>query len=177
MISIPHLNDPDLKKLIQIIDPSLKPVYIPVEPETFAKENECFPAVQEKIKRCGGSQMLGWQIWQSDFLIEAESHAIWKSLDEKMVDVTPKYIPLNENLRLPISQIVFLQDSKKEYDGKQVDNIRLNTTNNPVVDDFIKLAQSEFKILNKGERALKYEINLSVEESRELKKLQIYFFR
>ncbi|MDD2758321.1 MAG: hypothetical protein PHD72_03035 [Patescibacteria group bacterium] len=167
-----------MNKLIRIIDPSLKPIYVPVESEPFAIMNNCFPNVQEKIKRQGGAQILGWQIWQSDFLIEAEFHAIWESPNGDLIDITPKFLPIKDGLEIPISQILFLRDPKRIYDGTQVDNIRLNITRNPLIDDYIALLQAKFMILNKGKRAHKYKIHPNSLSTKERDKLtMIQFFQ
>jgi hypothetical protein len=119
---IPPEIDDDVKKLILVVCPNSNPIYLPVEPENYAQANECFSAVAEKIKREGGSQILGWQIWKSSIIIEAEFHAIWKSPQEKLKDITPKL--------LPASKILFLPDPKANYTGAQVNNIYINISGN-----------------------------------------------
>ena len=118
---------------------------------------ECFPAVAEKIKRDGGSQVIGWQIWKSAILIEAEFHAVWKSSEGVLTDITPKQIPN--------SRILFLPDPKAEYIGAQTDNVRINISGNPIVDDFIEIAKAQFRILNKGNRAMERKVTLSGKEA------------
>lgn len=171
MISIPQLDDPQLKKLIRLVNPSSKPIYVAVRPEVFAIKNECFPAVKEKIKRDGGSQMIGWQVWKSDILIEAEFHAVWKSPNGNLVDITPKTILISN---IVFSNIVFLPDLKMKYTGAQVDNIRLNITGNSLVDDFIEISKAKFRLFNKGDRTFENEIGLSYEECELLKKSEIF---
>lgn len=160
---VPQLNDKHLKELIKIIGLMSDPYYVPVKIECFAKVNECFSAVDEKIKRDGGSKLFGWQIWKLNFLMEAEFHAIWKSDDGDLLDITPKIIS--------VDKIAFLPDFNTKYTGAQVDNIRLNMTNNSIVDDFINIAQAEFKILNRGDRAFEYEIGSNSFSNDELKTL------
>ncbi|MFA5360065.1 MAG: SEC-C domain-containing protein [Patescibacteria group bacterium] len=179
MTTIPLLNDPELIKLIQLMDSSLKPISVPVEPEKYAEESECLPAVKEKIEKDGGSQILGWQVWKSDFWIEAEFHSVWKSPEGKLIDITPKLIFVLPNFSIPVSLITFLPDSKIKYIGAQIDNIRLNITNNEVVDDIIEIFKSEFKLLNRGERALEYTVELKDEDAdllREIKIIQLNLY-
>lgn len=166
MIISPKEIDSDVKKLISIVCPGSKPIYLKVQPENYSEINECFPAVQEKIRRDGGFWVLGWQIWKSEVLIEAEFHAVWKSPDGVLIDITPK--------QLPISDILFLPDQKAKYDGSQVDNIRLNISGNRLVDDFIEIAKAIFKLENEGERAFQYEVGFTGRESQIYQKLNVY---
>lgn len=141
-----------------MIVPGEIPVYINVIPESYAEINECFPSVEKKIRLSGGSMVLGWQIWRSPFLIEAEFHAVWKSPADELIDITPK--------GMPISKILFLPTPGTEYNGIQKDNIRQGLEKNELVDHFIALAQAEYRIKNRGERAHQYgEILLSDEEA------------
>lgn len=149
--------DNDVTKLISVICPNSVPIYLTVEPERYVQVKQCFPAVAEKIRRDGGSQVLGWQIWKSDILVEAEFHAVWKPPEGTLRDITPK--------QLPISRILFLPDPKATYDGCQVDNIRMNISGNRLVDDFITIAKIVFAIENRGERARQHEFTLSNKEA------------
>lgn len=81
--------DDDVKKLISTVCPDSRPIYLPVEPESYAQVNECFPAVAEKIKRDGGSRVIGWQIWKTNIIVEAEFHALWESPQGELKDITP----------------------------------------------------------------------------------------
>jgi hypothetical protein len=167
MITVPSLNDPDLAKLIQLINSGIKPIKVDVVPEEYSVENECFPNVQEKIKRDGGKQIIGWQAWKTKIIIEAEFHAIWESKNGTLVDVTPKKIPIAQGLFFPTSLKTFLPDPQRKYEGYQVDNVRLNITDNLIVDDFIKMAKTEFSFLNQDNRKFQYKIVLNKEEQGE----------
>ena len=167
MIQVPEIADEHVKELTMIICPESKPIYVNVEPESFAEVNECFPAIEKKIERDDGSRVLGWQIWKTKILIDAEFHAIWKSTVGELIDITPKQILFQK--------ILFLPDSKAKYDGVQVDNIRLNISGNRLVDDFIEIAKAIYRMENKGERAFQYEVSFSGSESQiyqNLKKIQ-----
>lgn len=160
MSIVPQLNDPDLIKLTKLINSDVKPIEVVINPEKYSIVNECFPNVKEKIKRDGGQEIIGWQIWKTNILIKAEFHAIWKSQNGDFVDITPKQIP--------ISSILFIPDPQRKYEGCQVDNIRLNIIDNPIVDDFIKISNIEFDFLNKGDRKFQHgSIILSGKEKRE----------
>ena len=141
----PKTIDADVLKLIKLVNKKTEPIFISVIPEKHALPSECFPTVKEKIKINGGKMIIGWQVWKTDFLVEAEFHAIWESTDGSLVDITPKQVP--------VDKILFLPDDESKYTGKQVDNIRLNITKNPLVDDFIELAKLKFRITNCGKLA------------------------
>jgi len=158
MNRVPQTIDDNVKRLINKIKTTEKPIYLDVMPEPYAEINECFPAVTQKIEKEGGSVQLGWQIWQiPNVIIEAEFHAVWKSRDGILTDITPK----SEN----ILRILFIPDSKAEYDGAQRNNIRVNISGNRLVDDFIRICDTIYKLNNRGERAYQNKICLSKEES------------
>lgn len=160
----PDSIDGDVKKLIKLLGTNTTPVYLDVTPESYSQVVECFPAIEEKIRRDGGSQELGWQIWKTEILVEAEFHAVWKSHDGELRDITPKQIS--------IPRILFLPDPRAKYIGAQVDNIRLNITQNRLVDDFIKISKAIFRIENKESRAFEYELRLSGQEAQIYKVLK-----
>lgn len=122
------------------------PVQVPHEPLPDKPLLECFSIVPEHVAAHGGKQLIGWAIWETPgVFIEAEFHAVWQNPDGALLDLTPRPVPL--------SNILFLPDSSREYAGRQVDNIR-----QPLVDDidvtrFLYLFTRRFEILNKGDLA------------------------
>lgn len=152
----PDLHDEKVQKLLRKINSKFQPIYLSVTAEPYALINECFPNVEKKISKDGGGIVYGWQIWKSDLICEAEFHAVWRSSNGDLVDITPKSIS--------IDRILFVQDDKINYNGAQVENIRINCTNNLLVNDFIDIQKALFRIMNKGERALSYEIHFSQQE-------------
>ena len=120
-------------------------VYVPVIPESYCEVQECFPNVEKKVRRDGGEMVVGWQFWKETFITEGEFHAVWRSDDGKLRDVTPKPFPL--------ARILFLQDDTRQYNGERVDNIRVNTTGKRLGDDLIRAFQAKSRIENRGEYA------------------------
>lgn len=161
----PQSIDENVSRLLQQIDSKSTPVYLDVRPEPDAKVLQCFASVEKKVKRNGGKAVYGWQIWQTNLLVEAEFHAVWQSPNNTLVDITPKQI-------FPIHQILFVPDPTKSYTGASIDNIRLNITNNPLVDEFIAISESIFLFLNKGERTHEDIITLDVQEASIYKTLE-----
>jgi hypothetical protein len=88
----------------------------------------------------------GWRIWEwPNTLIEAEFHAVWRTPDDRLIDITPAP---NDFRR-----ILFLPDSSRSYEGRQIDNIRKALYKHPLMDEFIRLWEEQFEIYNKGDRA------------------------
>jgi hypothetical protein len=137
------------------------PFFLDVRPAHEAMVGGCFLNVAKAVEEIGGEMISGWQVWQSSFLLEAEYHAIWKTPGNELLDITPKTIR-------EIDKILFLPDPSNPYVGKNVDNIRINISGNKLVDDLILVAELEFAILNRGDRAYKREVSLSLTENQKL---------
>ena len=163
MITVPTELTDDIKLLLSKTGSREEPVYVPCKPDRNSPKDECFQLVESRVKAEGGERVLGWQIWQGQLLVEAEFHAVWRSPEGELIDITPKPMPSNK--------ILFVIDPTAKYEGKQVNNIRINTTNSPLVDEFISVCDAIFRIENKGERALQYELTLSGKEANAHHKL------
>ena len=143
-MKVPEILNKDVIKLCFILGiptPSLATV----QPEAYSEHKNCFPSVEKKLRKDGGQIVFGWQFWAHHYFIEAEFHAVWKSPDSALVDITkhPIYLP----------NILFAEDIERTFKGIQVDNVRLNATENKLVDDLIKLHEAKFRMENRGERA------------------------
>ncbi|WP_375527399.1 hypothetical protein [Paenibacillus terreus] len=163
---VPDLNDIKVKRILKKINSKYEPIYIPVVSESYALLNECFPNVEKKVKLDGGSIVFGWQIWKTPLICEAEFHGIWKSHDGNLLDITPK----NPH----VESILFIQDDNVLYNGAQIDNIRINNTDNPLVNDIIDIHKALFRIRNKGDRAFVYKSTLKGEEARVYRNLESF---
>ena len=135
-----------------------RPFYVPVIPDPSSKVNECFVNVQEKIAKDGGESIVGWTLRKETMLMSAEFHSIWKSPAGKLLDITPKK-------GAPTSRILFVSAPEKVHEGKLVNNINLNISENPLMDDYIACIDAIFNIMNRGERAYQGLIALSVKEN------------
>ncbi len=157
MVSVPKReDDPDVKRLEKLLKASHDPFFVDVRPEPWALVSECFPNVERKVKESGGRMVIGWQVWKSPNLIEGEFHGVWEDPDGNLIDITPK--------EPPFERILFVEDENAVDTGQQVDNIRLNTSDNKLVDDFIEISKALFAFENKGDRANKFLLVLSDEE-------------
>lgn len=148
----PKIEDKAVERLLRRLNASHNPIYLSVTPDPTASVKDCFNIVQEKVKINGGRMIMGWQIWKGKHLIEAECHAVWEDQHEELHDITPKEYK-------NIQEILFVEDEKLIYEDKQIDNVRLNMTNNGLVDDLIAVCEAIFRFDNKGERAVLYDLS------------------
>ncbi len=132
----------EIEQLCQQLDPSQEACFVPVKPPPYCRLLDCFFNVPEKIKRDGGQMQIGWTIWEmQNVLVEAEFHAVWKSPDGHLVDITPKQD--GENI------ILFHPDSKRCYNREPVDNIRYPLQDHPAIHEFIKLQEERATLMRK----------------------------
>lgn len=148
----PDKITPIVRIMIEKLDATHEETYLPLEPEKGAEERDCFPVVQKKVEQCGGRMIMGWQIWETKHLVEAECHAVWEDEDGDLHDITPK----PESLK--IDRILFVEDGNLIYEEKQIDNIRINKSKINLVDDLIEVCKAIHRFDNKGERAYLYEL-------------------
>lgn len=155
---VPDIHDEKVQKLLKKINSECDPVYVPVIDESYAIPNECFPNVERKVTIDGGQIVYGWQIWKGELICEAEFHAVWRSSNGALIDITPK--------TPPVERILFVQDEKVKYKGAQVDNIRISCISNFLINDVIDIHKALFRIRNRGENAFSHEIRLSRTEAQ-----------
>lgn len=148
----------NVKKLLSKINSDIDPIVIKCIPEKNEELNNCFPLVESKVAACGGGLVLGWYIHDSKLLVEAIFHAVWKREDGELIDISPKPIPTKE--------ILFVQDTSASYDGRQIDNIRINVLGNRLIDDLIKIYEASYRLQNKGERAYQHALVLKGEDAQ-----------
>ena len=85
------------------------PLYVRVEPAPGAKPAYCFDNSVAQALRRGGSAVYGWAIWRwPGRWFEAEHHAVWRSLEGELLDVTPQ---AGDPVR-----VLFLPDPSAPYD-------------------------------------------------------------
>jgi hypothetical protein len=86
------------------------------------------------------------------------SFSVWQSPDTgNLIDITPASNG---------ERILFLPDSDRLWEGRQVNNIRKALLQNPLVEEFIQLANERFEMMNKGDRAeMNGSLAFSLEEA------------
>ena len=108
--------------------------------------NDCFVYVKEHAQAHGGEMLIGWAIWERPKLfIEAEFHAVWKTNDGELIDLNPRPIP--------IPRVLFLPDTNRRYEGRQVDNIRKPLCRDANLIRFLSNQSQWFGLLNEGDLA------------------------
>lgn len=125
----------------------LEPIILTIKHDENSIVAECFNNVSKYIEVNGGEIQYGWSIWETfpDVMIEAEFHAVWKDNYGRLYDITPK--------KDGKSEMLFLPDTVKTYDGRQVNNVRVPLVENNIVKLFIEYCDKWFDILNEGENA------------------------
>lgn len=133
-----------IRLLASKVAPGETPLYVSVLPEPGALPNECFQNTEIKAQRDAGSVVYGWQLWEwPSVLIEAEFHAVWRSPDGRLIDITPK--PGDEEM------ILFVTDKQRAYQGISVDNVRIALRDDLLVHHFILLSERIFETVNRGD--------------------------
>ena len=95
---------------------------------------ECFQNVEQMVKRYGRQQVNGRGIWRwSNVLVAAEAHAVWKSPEGQLIDITPH--DNNED------KILFLCDESMIYSREQIGYIGRALTESPPTAELIELSE------------------------------------
>lgn len=108
---------------------------ISIKTESFSVPRDCYNNVDKKIQLLKGKIRYGWSVYDNDYFIEAEKHAIWESPEGEYIDVSS---PNSAN----IDHIMFIMDDVD--DGIYVPNIRCNYRGLQAIDDYFII----FDILN-----------------------------
>jgi hypothetical protein len=162
----PAVLSPSFVSLCQGIVPGGTPIYVDVRPEQGQPTNDCFPIVEHRVRREGGSTVYGWSLWEMPSLfIEAEFHAVWRSSNSELLDIASK--------KWTTQRILFLADPNRRYEGHQINNIRKPLLNHRAVVGFLKTFDEEFELMNRGERSYQHgEITLEHDEALEFQEIQ-----
>ena len=109
---------PHILKLARQIDPTGTLTCVSVSPQSACLPGAPFENVQLVVEKQGGSVQHGWRMReQPDAFAEGAFHAVWRSPDGTLIDVTPKEDHQTE--------ILFLPDSQAVWEGEPVDPRRL----------------------------------------------------
>ena len=130
---VPCVITKKVRRFCEQLAPSQIPVYIPVRPEAQAVELECYGNVLEKVRTSGGECVYGWEISEvPQIFLEAQFHAVWRSPDGELVDVTPPQIEAQ--------RVLFLPDPGRVYEGVKVANQRFAIGNAALAERYWKLS-------------------------------------
>jgi hypothetical protein len=131
MSTTPAKISTHIKKLCRKIGTGWAPQWVPVEPRLDSGFRDCFADVGRQVEEHGGSLVSGWLIWEHPgVLLDAEFHAIWKSPEGNLLDVTEK---ADRERR-----VLFVPDGTRTFAGHRIDNVRLPIGKDPLIAEFIK---------------------------------------
>ncbi|WP_157489195.1 zinc chelation protein SecC [Lysobacter sp. Root916] len=160
------IQDEHVVLLCRDVEPGSSPTTIPCRPLHAENINDCFEIVSKHISQQGGSEVIGWAIWEwPSVMVEAEFHSVWKSPEGELICLAPRPIPFDE--------ITFLPSAAARYEGRQVDNVRHPLSKDNDIVRFIFLAKQRFALFNRGERAYQHgAILLRESEVKELNRIE-----
>lgn len=88
-LTTPALIDRNVMQFCKEISPTEKPIFLIIKPQGWSRLNYCNKNVERMIQLFGGELVLGYKIWYVPCLyIEAERHAVWRTTDGELVDIT-----------------------------------------------------------------------------------------
>ena len=151
MTHIPTIED-WINRLLDKLNVEYEAETIPVIVEEFSEPQQCFGNVAKKVGKDGGRAHAGWLIhYEGNFIIEAERHVVWENESTELIDVTPQ--------EANTTSVLFVSDDVDDVKlCRDVDNVRINKTNNSLVDDFIKVCETLTAITCLGERIDDYQV-------------------
>lgn len=125
---------------------------------------DCFEMVERQVVERGGSVCHGWTLWERPGLFfEAEFYAVWRDVDGNLRDITPRIGDASE--------ILFLPDPVRVFDGRRVQNVRQPISPDPAVAGFLRACDEEFALINRGARAFMRNVALQGVELCELQQI------
>jgi hypothetical protein len=110
-------------KLARQIDATASPEYVTVETGADCVPNRSFENVTAMVKKHGGSTQHGWTMREQTYFAEGEFCAVWRCLDGRLIDVTPRADGQ--------TKILFLPDSTRVWEGEPVEPRRLMLRETP----------------------------------------------
>ena len=165
-IGTPQRISPKIREMSLELTGDNSPTFVPVKALPGADALECFPVVENHVAQAGGTVCYGWRFWElPGIYVEAEFHAVWRTEDGSLLDITPNQVGSQ--------QVLFVADPSRVYEGHQVKNIRRALADHPAILNFFAAADAEYEFMNRGSRADQHgQIVLSPAESREYMQIQ-----
>jgi len=130
MLSTPSRITADIRRLCRRIGGLDESVFVEVSPRASSPLANCFMDVRMQVEKRGGSIQHGWTLWEwPGIFAEGEFHAVWRSPDGLLLDVSPK----QDGER----RILFAPDPKRVFVERRVDNIRMPIGRDPRIIELI----------------------------------------
>jgi hypothetical protein len=86
-----------------------EPIEVKLAVEPGAESLRCFWNVAAHIEQHGGSIVFGWSLHEWQLFWEAQHHAIWRTRDEQLVDITPPALR-------SATATIFVEDPASNFD-------------------------------------------------------------
>ena len=147
MLRVPSSITAEILDLCRELNAAAAPTFIRITSAPGADVNDCFATVRRKVEGEGGRIQFGWAIWEwPNVFIEAEHHAVYEPPGgPPWLDISPAPQP-------EIARRLFLPDDTATYDfkdeGIRRDNVRRALTDDPLIQEFFRLAEERTTILN-----------------------------
>jgi hypothetical protein len=78
------------------------PQLIAIQPPQWARRRLCYVNVREQVQAFGGEAVFGWAVtYFPRILIECIHHAVWRSSEGKLIDITPDKRSARTGMFLP----------------------------------------------------------------------------
>ncbi len=168
MLRTPDTISAPVQELCRQINPHAAPIFLTIKADPGCVPNDCFDCVRRKIAREGGRIQFGWCIWEwPRVFIEAEHHAVYEP------PTGPPWLDISPAAQPPATRRLFLSDDAATYaienEDTRRDNVRRALTDDPLVQEFFRLAEERNAILNaipgvgkvtlQGEAATRFQRN------------------
>ncbi len=117
-----------------------------VKVEPYSREDDCYVNCMKKVEKDGGAIVVGWRKDRAitdtvEILSTLTHHAVWKSAEGRLIDITPHRILLNGKMEIVTPNYVdFMPDPTANFDD--LDNARNPITIPSAPDRFGYLKQA-----------------------------------
>ena len=153
MVTVPRLESRSARIILERLGSAYPAEYVGVEAWVGSLRNESLEDVGRRVEADGGQVIVGWALWKSELLVEAEYHAVWLDGEGRKVDIAQR--------ELVLDHILFVPDDRTPYVGQAVNNLRANIGSSPVVDYLIQAYDCVFALENSGDRSREAKVVLS----------------
>jgi len=149
------VKNQNIEKLLDKLGVEFEPELVPTKLELYSKERNCFYDVSKKVSSDGGKIHYGWILHENEFFFEAERHAVWENAKGNLINLTPQVENSNGNI------FFVSQNDRFTYNGQFMPNLRVNSTKNKVVDDYIYVLEKVDFLLTFSTRKNEIEIEIT----------------
>lgn len=88
-LTTPSSIDSYVRRFCENISPGEEPVFLSPNPQPWSRDRFCNRNIERMISLHAGEGVLGFRIWYVEALyIEAERHAVWKTPEGTLVDIS-----------------------------------------------------------------------------------------